>query len=129
MSLKRTPLARKAPLARAGKLRPVSTKQAATRRQVSVACPLGSHCEACGTSQQLTRSHVLTQKAHPKQAANPLNVMTLCWNPCHCLWENNKPAFALRYPEAFAEKMRRMRALDANAYAFFVQKHLHLFQS
>lgn len=118
---------RKAPMKRGGRLQPVSKKQATTRRQVSAACPLGSHCEACGTSQQLTRSHVLTQKQHPGQAANPLNVMTLCWQPCHCLWENNKPAFARAYPEAFAEKMRRMKLLDAQAYAFFRVKNPSLF--
>jgi hypothetical protein len=39
------------------------------------------------------------------------------------LWENNKAAFAQRYPEAWAEKLRRMRLLDANYYALFCQKH------
>jgi hypothetical protein len=107
---------------RAKSLAPVKKGTAATRRQASAACPLDAHCYACGTSQQLTRSHILTQKQHPRQAANPLNVLTLCW-PCHEIWENQKGRFAQLYPEAWAEKLRRMRQLDANAYAFFCQKH------
>lgn len=115
---------RKAPMKRGGRLRPVSQEQATTRRQVSAACPLGLYCLACGTSQQLTRSHILTQKAFPRHAANPQNVVTLCWAD-HCIWENEKARFARLYPDVWAEKLRRMKWLEPNYYALFRSKHPH----
>lgn len=115
------PLARSAGLARTGPLKPVSEKQKHTRSQVQKACPLGPHCVACGTNQQLTRSHILTVKMHPSQAANPLNVLTLCW-PDHCIWENDKARFRQLYPHAFALKMERMHALNPQQAALTLQK-------
>lgn len=121
-----TPLARSAGLARTGPLKPVSEKAKASRAAISKACPLAPHCAACGTTQQLTRSHILTQKQHPHQAANPLNVLTLCGelaNGCHALWENHKTEFARRYPHAYAEKVRRMLLVDPAAGRFFLNKN------
>jgi len=115
---------RKAPMKRGGRLAPVSKKQAATRREVSAACPLGAYCLACGTSQQLTRSHILTQKQFPRHAANPQNVITLCWAD-HCIWENEKARFARLYPDVWQEKLRRMQWLEPNYYALFRSKHPH----
>lgn len=126
--LRLTPLQRKAPMPRptkpmerTGKLAQQTPKARATRAQIQKACPLGPHCVACGTNQLLTRSHILTVKAHPHQAANPLNVLTLCW-PCHQIWENNKPAFRMHYPEAFALKMERMHALNPQQAALTLMK-------
>lgn len=111
-----TPLGRTTALRRTSK---GARRQQATQRR---ACPLESYCYACGSSRELTRSHILTQKQHPKQAANPLNVLTLCW-PCHSTWENNKARFARDYPEAWAETLRRMQLVDPQAHAFFRLKH------
>ena len=41
-----------------------------------------SHCEVCGTSQNLTIDHVLTRGAHPDLINDPANCMTLCMD-CH----------------------------------------------
>lgn len=109
------------PLKRGGRLNPVSEKQKHTRAAIQKACPLGPHCVACGTNQALTRSHILTVKMHPHQAANPLNVLTLCW-PDHCIWENDKPRFRQMYPAVFALKMERMRALDPQQATLTLQK-------
>lgn len=68
-------------------------------------------------------SHILTQGQHKHLRNNPLNWLVLgsrCG--CHRLWENNKRAFAQRYPEAWAEKLRRMKELHPQAYAFFCLK-------
>jgi hypothetical protein len=111
----------KKPMARTGKLAAETPKARATRTQVQKACPLAACCVACGTNQQLTRSHILTVKMHPSQAANPLNVLTLCW-PDHCIWENDKRRFRQLYPEAFALKMERMHALNPQQAALTLQK-------
>jgi 5-methylcytosine-specific restriction endonuclease McrA len=119
-------LQRKTPLARTGRLPRTTKKQAATRKQVSAACPLDAHCTACGTSQQLTRSHCLTQKQWPQHRANPLNVVTLCVE-CHNCFEHQKIRFALTWPAVWAEKLRRIRALEPSAYAFIQMKFPSLF--
>lgn len=84
------------------------------------------YCAACGITHGLTHSHVLTQKQFPQHRANPKNVMLLCYN-CHATWENNKPLFATRHPDAFTEKMQRMQELEPQAAAVFRMKHSHLF--
>lgn len=117
-----TPLARSAGLARTGPLKPVSEKAKASRAAISKACPLAPHCAACGTTQQLTRSHILTQKQHPHQAANPLNVVTLCWEH-HCSWENQKQAFRAQFPHVWNIKLSAMRQLNRSYYALFCLKH------
>jgi len=119
-------LKRTTPLARTGRLPRSTKKQAAIRRHVATACPLGSCCLACGASQQLTRSHILTQKQYPRHAANPQNVITLCWT-CHCIWENEKGRFAQLFPDVWAEKLRRMQWLEPSHYALFKSKHPSLF--
>lgn len=121
--LKRTgPPQRKTPMPRATKPLAQSTPKArATRAEIQKACPLATCCVACGSSQQLTRSHILTVKQHPHQAANPANVLTLCW-PCHCCWENNKNEFRMRYPATFALKMERMHALNPQQAALTLLK-------
>lgn len=122
MLQRRTPLARKTPMPRPQKpLAQQTPKARATRAEVQKACPLAACCVACGTSQELTRSHILTVKMHPHQAANPLNVLTLCW-PCHQIWENNKPRFRQLHPDAFALKMERMHALDPQQAALTLMK-------
>jgi hypothetical protein len=116
------PLKAGEPLKRTGKLAAESPKAKATRLAVSKACPLAAHCAACGTNRQLTRSHILTQKMHPHQAANPLNVITLCWEH-HCVWENQKPAFRALFPAVWNTKLAAMRKLNRSYYALFCQKH------
>jgi hypothetical protein len=111
---------------RTGKLPQQTPKARATRAEAQRACPLADYCVACGTSQQLTRSHILTVKMHPHQVANPLNVLTLCGfgaNNCHELWENHKAEFARRFPHAYAEKLRRMALVDPAYVNFFLRKN------
>jgi hypothetical protein len=116
------PLASSSSLKRSGPLKPESDKQKASRAAVAKACPLAECCAACGTTYQLTRSHILTQKQHPHQAANPLNVITLCWAD-HCTWENQKQAFRMQYPHVWNAKLAAMRKLNRSYYALFCLKH------
>ncbi|MBG8552333.1 hypothetical protein [Hymenobacter guriensis] len=84
------------------------------------------YCLACGTSHNLTHSHILTQKMYPSERANPDNIVTLCW-PCHSIWENDKARFAKDFPAAFEEKLRRMELVNPYAYVAFHSKHPNLF--
>lgn len=123
-------LTRKQPLPRSGRLRPVSAKQGAAnrvKRKMYADC-LDGECFTCGPacSLPLTPSHILTQKQHPKHRANPDNVVAECW-PMHMLWEHNKAEYARQYPGAFGRKMKRMRKLEPQAYAFFRMKNPTLF--
>jgi hypothetical protein len=81
-------------------------------------------CSACGKAGPVEHSHILSQGNHARHRANPLNWLQFGkWCGCHRLWEDNKAGFAARYPAVFAEKMRRMKLLDAQAYAFFMMKN------
>ncbi len=119
-----SPLQRKTRIARVSPThqrvkRARSVVYAATRADTCFSC--GSDC--CG---ELTPSHILTQGQHKQHRLNPRNIVWECW-ATHCLWENNKTAYARAFPAAFAEKMERMRGVDAQAYAVFRMKHAHLF--
>lgn len=68
-------------------------------------------CEACGIQNDLTPSHVLTQKKFPQHAANPKNIVILCIS-CHHSWEHDKLGFRKDYPEVWQRKMDIMQALE-----------------
>ncbi len=118
---------RKKPIARSTKPLPRRSRspQRAAYREVDEAS--GGYCLACGTSYGLEHSHILTQGRYQLHKANPLNIVMLCGRVCHPLWEHNKSGFAHRFPEAFAEKLRRMQLIDRQAYAFFMMKNPTLF--
>lgn len=104
------------------RIKPVSDEQKVKRAAITKACPLAACCLVCETPHGLTRSHILTVKQHPQHAANPLNVVTLCW-PHHCVWENQKQEFKRNHPEAWNAKLAAMRRLNRSYYAFFCQKN------
>lgn len=79
-------------------------------------------CRACGTTQRLTPSHVLTQKQFPQHAANPANIVVLCQR-CHDLWEHYKAAFRELCPEVWEAKMKIMQELEPAYYQQFKNKH------
>lgn len=119
-------------MARTGKLKPVSEKQKASNaaQRVTYAGMAEQtdirRCLACNTAYHLQHSHILTQGNHKHQRANPLNIVYLCGdlsNGCHRLWEDHKAAFALRYPAAYAEKVRRMWLIDPARTRFFLSKN------
>lgn len=125
------PLSRTTPLKRGGPLRRVSKKMGAltrAKRKVYDATK-ASECFSCGPGccADLTPSHILTQGQHKKFRLHPDNLVWECW-ATHQLWENNKPAYARAYPEAFALKMERMHELHPQAAAFFRVKNANLFQ-
>lgn len=45
---------------------------------------------------------------------------------CHDLFENNKPAFAAKYPTVWAGITEQMQELDPKAFAEFKLKNSHL---
>lgn len=123
---------REKPMARGGKLKPISDKQKASNlaqrtTYAGMAQQTEVHrCLACNTAYHLQHSHILTQGTHYHQRANPLNIVYLCGdlsNGCHALWEHRKAEFAMRYPEAYAEKVRRMWLIDPKAARFFLSKN------
>lgn len=124
------PLTRTKPLQPGGRLRPRSKKFAAATRQKRKMydATRADYCftHGAGCSGDLTPSHILTQKQWPKHKLNPVNLVWECW-PAHCLWENNKLAYAREYPDAFAEKTDRMHRLEPQAYAVFRMKYPTLF--
>lgn len=79
-------------------------------------------CSACHYCRPLEHSHILPQGRYPEHRNNPLNWLLLC-SDCHRMWENNKLMFSHRWPEAYAEKLRRMGLVDAQAHAFFLLKN------
>lgn len=79
-------------------------------------------CRACGTTQLLTPSHVLTQKQFPQHAANPENIVVLCQR-CHELWEHHKAVFRELCPEVWEVKMKIMQELEPAYYQQFKAKH------
>lgn len=120
------------PMERTGKLKPVSDKQKASNvaqrvTYAGMSAQTEEHrCLACGTAYHLQHSHVLTQGNHYHQRANPLNIVYLCGdlsNGCHALYEHKKAEFAMRYPDAYAEKVRRMWLIDPKATRFFLSKN------
>ena len=80
-------------------------------------------CAACGTRQNLTPSHVLTQKQFPQHRANPRNIVVLCGDRCHPLWEDNKTLFRELCPEVWQLKMSIMQELEPAYYRQFISKH------
>lgn len=80
-------------------------------------------CAACGTTRNLTPSHVLTQKQFPQHAANPLNIVVLCGDRCHPLWEHNKTLFRELCPQVWEIKMNIMQVLEPAYYLQFKDKH------
>jgi hypothetical protein len=99
-----------------------SSRQVATSKAISAACPLtGTYCSCCGSSYNLSRSHALTRKQFPQHAANPNNMLVLCWDH-HMLFEHSKPAFAREWPAVWARKVGMMRALEPSYCAFMLEK-------
>jgi hypothetical protein len=129
---RKEPMAGGSSLKRSGSLKPVSDKQKASNMAqratyAGMAQQTEVHrCLACNTAYHLQHSHILTQGNHHHQRANPLNIVYLCGdlsNGCHTLWEHHKAAFALRFPLAYAEKVRRMWLIDPTATRFFLSKN------
>jgi hypothetical protein len=129
--LRRTKLKRTAPMPhRTHKIAnssPTHRAGRAAQGRAYAAEPAAEWCAACGCNEPLDHSHILSQKQHPKHRNNPLNWLMLC-RSCHRCWEDNKGRFKLLYPLAFAEKVRRMEAIDCQAAAFFKMKFQSLFQ-
>ncbi len=121
--LRRTPPARTAGPKRKKGLAPCSRERRA-QQQVQRVAYAGAEdagqcwCSACGCPNDLQHAHLYTQKLYPQHRANKLNWLVLCGD-CHRCQENNKPLFAKKYPEAWAEIIRRMQLVDLKAYEFY----------
>jgi hypothetical protein len=94
----------------------------AQRRAYAVVDSESSTCFACGRWGALDHSHLFPQGQNPHLRAHPLNIVREC-RACHELFEHRKADYARAYPLAFAEKLRRMQALDPQRYAFFCLKN------
>lgn len=83
-------------------------------------------CACCGTTYDLTPSHVLTQKMFPLLSCLPRNVVVLCIEH-HSTWEHDKASFCLHFPEVWNLKMEIMEELAPEYFQQFKQKHSQLF--
>lgn len=112
---------------RGGPLAKVSKAKAAANRQQQRAYRVveagACYCQTCGATGPLDHSHILTQKAYPQHAANPLNIWLECRFTCHASWENDKQQYATDHPEAFAAKLAIIQQLEPQAHAFFLMKN------
>lgn len=118
-----TPMSRgTAGLARGGRLNPVSNKmkaQHATQREAYAAAEdAGAEwCAVCGKPGPVEHSHLYPQGMHKKHRNDERNWLQVGkWCGCHTLFENNKALFAAKFKKAWAEIIRRMRAIDLKEY-------------
>ncbi|MGI4864177.1 MAG: hypothetical protein ACRYFZ_09670 [Janthinobacterium lividum] len=113
-------------LARAGRLPQTSEKMRTTiaekRKAYRVVAAEQDCCFTCGNPYDLQNSHILTQKQHPEHRANPRNIVRECPG-CHLLWENQKAAYADRWPAPYAAKLDRMQEIKPSAASFFLLKN------
>jgi hypothetical protein len=108
-------------------LNPISDKRKAALKKRAEGyrevLKITERCLGCGTTRNLTPSHVLTQKKFPLHAANPANIVPLCGDKCHPLWENNKQLFRELCPKVWDLKMHIMQELEPAYYLQFISKH------
>jgi hypothetical protein len=93
--VKRTPIKRKTPLKRGGRIKPKPMSALAKRKAnpyskywqkkamgLFMASFRGLPCEVCGTKQGTCAHHLLSQGSHPKYKLEPKNITVLCPS-CH----------------------------------------------
>lgn len=110
-------------------LKPVSAKKsialAAKKRAYNEVDKLPQVCVSCGTTQNLTHSHVLTVKQFPQHEANPDNILIQCLS-CHQTYENDKYTASQTQP-SWPLQMEIMQRLEPEYYEFFKVKYPALF--
>ena len=79
-------------------------------------------CSACGKAGPTDHSHILSQGNHDAHRNDERNWLKLC-RPCHDLIEHNKAGFAARFPQVYADMVRRMQEVDPAAARFFLSKN------
>lgn len=124
-ALKRAPLpARKNRIAHASPGL-CATKRVQRRAYQAAAETEAPWCVCCGDPAAPEHSHLFSQGRWQQHRSNPLNWLLKC-RACHSLFEDNKAGFAARYPVVWVEVLRRMRLVDAAAFAEFEMKHSDL---
>lgn len=131
MSLKRkTPLARTAgPKPTTGLCRQSRTNRrakAAQRKAYAEADDAEqAWCSACGKPGPTDHAHLFTQGRWEAHRNTSQNWKRLC-RACHSLQEDNKGAFAARFPQLWLEMVGQMQEVDPQAFAEFTLKNAHL---
>jgi len=125
--LRRTPLKPGGSLTRTGPLSRRSPGLCATKRAQRKAYKEAAEtedpwCVCCGRPGSTDHSHLFPQGRFPQHRNNPLNWLKKC-RACHRLFEDNKAAFAVRFPAVWVDILRRMQLIDAAAFAEFEMKY------
>lgn len=84
-------------------------------------------CGCCGKPGPTEHSHHFSQKQQSHLRNEQQNWLVMGhYCGCHALFENNKAAFAAKWPKAWARIVEQMRELDPKAFAEFELKNAHL---
>lgn len=82
-------------------------------------------CSACGKSGPTDHAHLFTQGRWEAHRNTSQNWKRLC-RTCHSLQEDNKGAFAAKFPQLWLEMVGQMQEVDPKAFAEFTLKNAHL---
>jgi hypothetical protein len=126
-----TELARGTGLRPGGPLKKKSAKKAAADKEQRAAYAAAEDaeqcwCSVCGKAGPVEHSHLYSQHLYEEHKNNPLNWLQSC-RKCHDEYEFKRPLFAKKWPQAWAEIIRRMQLIDPKAYDFYAAKTPELY--
>jgi 5-methylcytosine-specific restriction endonuclease McrA len=114
---RRKPAAKKGIAKQSPKARKQESDLAKIKRELMQESPV---CFSSGETSNLTLSHIIpkTEKAFATYKGN----LVLEHIEAHQIWEHDKPLFAEMYPQAWAEKLRRVKIMSREHYEKLLSK-------
>jgi coenzyme F420-reducing hydrogenase gamma subunit len=109
------------------KLKQVSSKQNVRNTLLSkvyrqIASEREMVCTGCGTSQNLSNSHIIPRSRQPNMTTEPTNITYHCLDKCHPIWETHDIR-QMKQLFDFEDNMQYIKVWDIDYYNVLMNKY------